>query len=313
MHATSARLRLTAALAVLAAAFAPPSDARGQTPGREPAVVEISASTRAAALGHAFQLGAPDADVIFYNPALVERAAGSMMGGVHVLGDGALGFTLSAARSWFGGGVGLGLQVLEYDAPGAGRRAGGLDPLVADGGSGTADLAASLAVARTLLGFRVGVVGKVVAQRFADFRQASGSLDVGLAHEVGPLTAGLSVRNLGPDRPLAPEGDVPQPRLVTLGVGGYGQQVGPLDLGLAAAVTLRDDEEVVVGGGLEIGYWPVIGRTFVFRAGARTVPEGDASPLTLGASYRGDELVLSWAWQGVDDLDGVHRFSVGWR
>lgn len=313
MHSTPARPRLPATLAVLVAALASPSDGRAQTPGREPVVVEIPASTRAAALGDAFQLGAPDADVVFYNPALVERAAGSTMGGIHVLGDGALGFTVSTARSWFGGGVGLGLQVLEYEAPGPGLRPGGPDPLVVGGGSGTADVAASVAVARTLLGFRVGVVGKVVAQRFRDFRQASGSVDVGLAHEVGPLTAGLSVRNLGPDRPLAPEGDVPQPRLVTLGVGGYGQQVGPLDLGLAAAVTLRDDEEVVVGGGIEVGYWPVIGRTFVFRAGARTVPEGDASPLTVGASYRGDEIVLSWAWQGVDDLEGIHRFSVGWR
>jgi hypothetical protein len=302
--------KIVRSAAVLSALAAPVA---GQTPGLEPAVVEIPGSTRAMALGHAYPLGAADSDVLFYNPALLGRAAGSMMAGAHLLGDEALAFSLSSARSWYGGSVGLGLQVLQYGSPGPGNRGGGLDPLVDPAGEGVSEISASLGVARELFGFRVGVAAKVVDQRWPDFRQATGSFDVGIAHGLGPLTAGLSVQNLGPDRALASDREVPQPRRITLGVGDYGQRVGPLDLGVAAAATLREDEELIFGGGLEVGYWPVIGRTFVLRVGARSVPEGDASPLTAGASYWGDDLILSYAWQAMDDLDGVHRISVGWR
>ena len=55
-----------------------------------------------------------------------------------------------------------------------------------------------------------------------------------------------------------------------------------------------------------VGYYPVTGRTFVVRAGGRTVPEGEASPLTLGASYWGDSLVLEYAFQPVDDQSVFH-------
>ena len=78
-------------------------------------------------------------------------------------------------------------------------------------------------------------------------------------------------------------------------------------------MTRRADGEWVVGGGLEFGYWPVRGRTFVARIGARTIPEGEASPLSLGGSFWGDDLVVDYAFQPVDGTDGVHRITLGWR
>ena len=302
-----------ATLLVLATTATGAPGLRAQTPGHEPAVVEVPSSTRAMALGHAYQVDAPDADAIFYNPALLGAAAGSVMAGVHFLGDRALGFTLSTARDWFDGSVGVGLQFLEYGSPGAGLRAGGLDPVVAEGPESAAEAAATLGLSRTLFGFRVGVAGKVVAQRFPDYRQTSGALDVGIARGVGPFRAAVAVRDIGPDRRVARDREAPQPLRTILSLGGYGQQVGPLDVGFATALTVRNDEEVLFGGGLEVAYWPVIGRTFIVRVGGRTVPEGDALPLTFGAAYHGDELVLSWAYQDMDDLDDVHRISVGWR
>jgi hypothetical protein len=120
------------------------------------------------------------------------------------------------------------------------------------------------------------------------------------------------VRNLGPERSL--DGvDVRLPTDVTLGWGGYGRPLGPLDLGAAAALGRRADGEVVFGGGLELGYWPVQGRTFVARVGVRNVPEGEASPVTFGGSFWGDRLVLEYAFQPVDDADGLHRVTLGWR
>lgn len=297
---------------LLAGAALTPGPVRGQTPHREPLVVELPVGSRATALGGAYQLGAPDPDVLFHNPALLDRASGMMLG-VQRLGSTALGFTASAATAWFGGAVGVGMRAVEHGTAEPGGREGGLDPLIRGDGSGGSDLAGSVGYALTVAGLRVGAAGTLVAQRWAEVRSVTASVDVGLAHDVGPLMAGLSVRNIGPDRDIGPQDDVPQPLEVTLGLGGYGRPVGPLDVGGAVAVTRRDDGEILVGGGLELGYWPIVGRTFVARIGGRSVPEGSALPVTLGGAYWGDDLVLEYAWQPMDDLDGVHRISVGWR
>jgi hypothetical protein len=66
--------------------------------------------------------------------------------------------------------------------------------------------------------------------------------------------------------------------------------------------------------GLEVGYWPVNGRTFVGRVGYRYRSDDfTACPLTFGAAFLGDNISLEYAYQGFDDGDPSHRFSVGWR
>lgn len=289
-----------------------PSALAAQTAGREPALVELPVGARSVALGHAYQVGDADPDAVFHNPALLGRSEGVMLGYTR-FGDGGVGLSLSHARSWLGGRIGVGVRALEAGSPGPGARRGGVDPLLDRGSPGVGELSASLAYARTLFGVRLGVTGRLVDQRFDEARNAAASFDVGVAHELGPLSAALAVRNIGPDRDLGGDEEIPQPLLVTLGVGGYGEPVGPLDLGFAASLSVRDDGEVEGGGGLEIGYWPIQGRTFVLRIGGRHVPEGEASPLTLGASFWGDDLVLAYAFQPVDGLDDVHRITVGWR
>lgn len=289
-----------------------PASAGAQTPEREPLVVEIPASARAVGLGHVFQLDASDSDVIFFNPALLSASGGFALG-AHRFGDASTALTASASTGWYDGVVGVGLRTLEYGTDrAAGERPGGIDPLLQDGQRAVSELVAVVAYGRELFGVRVGGAAKVVTQRFGSDEEIRGSFDVGVASRVGPFQAGLSVRNLGPDRVIdGTEAD--QPRTVTLGVGGYGQPVGPFDLGLASAVSVRADGEVVVGGGIEVGWWPIIGRTFMARVGARNVPEGDAFPVTFGGSFRGDDLVVDYAYQPVDDADGVHRITLGWR
>jgi hypothetical protein len=283
----------------------------GQTPGRQPAVVELPSSTRAMGLGHAFQ-AAPDADAVFYNPALASRARGFGLG-VHWLTPAARAFTASAATAWFDGGVAIGLQGLEYgtDHP-AESRAGGLDPLLADGTTAVSELAATLAYGRDLLGFRVGVAGRLLDQRIGALRRQHLAADVGLARSLGPGTIAVALRHVGDTDDDATGGWEP-PTDLTLGWSAFGRPVGPFDLGLATAVTRRDDGEFLYGGGVELAYWPLRGRTFVARIGGRNVPEGDASPLTLGGSFWGDALILDYAFQPVDGTDGVHRITVGWR
>lgn len=288
-----------------------PATSTAQTPGGEPAVVELPSSTRAMGLGHAFQAG-PDPDGVFYNPALASRARGFALG-VHMLTSAARGYTVSAATPWLGGGVAVGLQAMEYGADhGLGQRAGGVDPILADGGTGVSEMAATLAYGRDVFGIRTGLSGRLLDQRFGPVRRQALVLDVGLAHSLGPGTLALAARHLGGEEDGA-AGRSDPPTDVTLGWSAWGQPVGPLDLGVATSVTRREDGEVLYGGGIELGYWPVRGRTFVVRMGGVSVPEGEASPLTFGGSFWGDALVLDYAFQPVDGTDGVHRVTVGWR
>lgn len=282
-----------------------------QSAGHEPAVVELPASARAMGLGGAFQLGAPDSDIVFHHPALSERAAGMMLG-YQRYGGAATGMTLSAGAGWLDGGVAVGLQALEYGSAGPGLREGGLDPILAGGEKGAGELVATLAYARPVGPVRLGVAGKLVGQRIGEARDTRGAIDVGVAREVGSLWLALSARNLGPAYAL--DGvEAPQPEEIRLGAGGYGRPVGPLDVGLAATVARRADGEWTGGGGVELGYWPVRGRTFVVRVGGRRVPEGGASPVTFGGSFWGDDLVVEYAFEPVDGRDGVHRVALGWR
>ena len=293
-----------------------PSGLGAQEAGSALRVLRLPASARAMGLGDAYMMNAEASDAVFYHPALVEGAEGF---GVEVQswsGE-ATSASASAAGAWFGGSVAVGLQTLQYGVPGAelAELPGSHDLLFAPGDEPASERVATVAVARELGGFRVGVSGKLLEQRVAGERDATGAVDLGLATDLGPLVAAVSVQNLGPELGL-PSGDVALPRRWSVGVGAYGRPVGPLDVGVTGS--LRYDEaweELIAAGGLEVGYWPVRGRTFVGRVGVRSVPQGDASPVSLGFAFWGDDLVLEWAWQpfgGAVD-EGTHRFGIGWR
>ncbi len=290
-------------------------EAGAQTPGREPAILEIPAGARAMGLGMALQLGSSDPDLAFTHPALVQRLSG-MQAGHTRFGTAATAYSLSAATDWFGGGVALSVRTLDYRGPvqGAGTRSGGLDPLLLDDGNapGVSESAATVTWGRSLFGVALGVSGRLSTQRFDGSSVTAGTVDVGAARPLGRLQVALTARNLGRDPELNGEG-LELPQEWVLGAGTYGRPLGPLDVGGAAQVTRRDDGEFIYGGGLEVGYWPIRGRTFVGRVGFRSVPEGEASPVTFGGSFWGDALVLDYAFQPVDGADGIHRISVGWR
>jgi len=308
-------MRPLSRLTLFAAALLAPASIAAQAPGHVPLILELPASTRAMAQGDAFAMAGRSPDAVFYHPALLQGASGFGLE-VQTWGSGASAAAASAAMAWYGGTVAIGLQTLQYGAPVADVRAlpGGQDALFQLGPVPSSERVASVGFGWRMLGVRVGLVGKLVEEHISDERDATGAVDVGTASSLGPLTVALSVQNLGPDMGFA-SGTAPLPRRVTLGVGGYSRPVGPLDVGFSgAAVTRRADGKVVVGAGLDVGYWPIIGRTFIARVGVRSVPEGGGSPVTFGFAYQGDNLVLQTAYERFADLDeATWRFGVGWR
>ncbi len=280
-----------------------PAVAGAQAGTAVPRVLELPASTRAMALGDAYMMNARHADALFYHPALLTDAGGFGLD-VQRWGTAGTASAASAAMEWFGGGVGVGLLTLQ---------SGGEADLFDPSSSPASERVAVVGYARELFGLSVGVAGKWVEARSGGARDAAALVDVSVGTEVGPLRAALTAQNLGGvitlDRVRRE-----RPDRVRFGLGAYGQPVGPLDLG-ATLSAVYDGEGVTPALGLEVGYWPVVGRTFVARVGLRD-PEGDAeSPLSVGFAYWGDNLVLEWAFQPVDEAaaSGTHRFGVRWR
>lgn len=307
------RTSLSAALvALVAGAALGPYPVVAQAPDRGPVVANLGFGARAQGLGGAFQPGEADPDAVFVNPALAAMAGGFGLGWQRFDTEGTA-LSLSTARDWFGGGIFGGVQMLDWaGGDGPGTHSGGVDPLLAEGGPGATDMALTLGYGRSLFGLRAGVSARYLLQRSGPSNAAALAVDLGLAHRVGPGWLHLAGRNLGGPTTWG-EREVDLPTEIGLGWGAYGRPLGPLDLGAAVDVTRRADGEWLVGGGLEFGYWPVRGRTFVARVGAHSIPEGEANPFTLGGSFWGDDLVLDYAFQSVDGTDGIHRITLGWR
>ena len=303
--------RFTALVASLGLACAAPLS--GQTSGALPRILELPASTRAMALGDAYMMNAGHADVIFYHPALLTGARGFGLD-IQRWGTASSAVTVSAAREWYGGGVGIGVQTLQFGGPAAGGAAApaGQDHLFELGPVAVSERVATVGYAREIIGIDFGVTTKLVEERVGGARDATVLFDAGVSTSLGPFTAGLTYQNVGQDLTLSRDA-VPRPERLTLGMGAYGRQLGPLDYGVTGAVT-RAGGETIPAAGVEVGYWPVRGRTFVGRVGVRRVPDGDASPMSLGFAYWGDNLVLDWAFQPIDGPEsGTHRFGVRWR
>ncbi|MDP2956938.1 MAG: hypothetical protein Q8N53_11005 [Longimicrobiales bacterium] len=323
------RLRAAVAAAALLAVLAP-TPAVTQVRGVLPKVLTLPASTRAMALGNAYQPTARHADGLFYNPALLVGSTGF---GIEIQqwSHESSSATAAAAGPWLGGGVAIGLQSLQFSQPST-SAPDGQDHLFASGRVAVSERVATVGYARKLFGVELGGAAKLAEVRLGGARSTVALVDLGAARGVGPFVVGLAVKDLG-ERPFDAEDDgegeggdregekegegegegADSPRIV-LGAGAYGQPVGIFDLGLSAAVSHGDDR-TSVGGGVELGYWPVNGRTFLVRLGAQSVPSGsDASPLTFGFAFWGDDLRLEWAYQDFGASgSGTHRFGVSWH
>lgn len=295
---------------VFFAAFATPLSVSAQAAGILPRVNQLPASTRAMGMGDSYAASSGHADAVFYHPALVANASGFGID-LQRWGANSSSMALSAATQWFGGGTAIGLRTLQYSAFGSGALVApaGQDDLFGLGSVPVSERVATIAHAREMFGLDLGVAVDLVDERVGTARQNVALLDVGAATEIGPLDVAFTVHDIG-GKPVIDDGA--QPAKYVLGAGTYGRPTGIFDLGFAAHVGL-DEDDVVYGGGVELGYWPIQGRTFVARAGFQSRAEGsNARPVTFGFAFWGDDVTVEWAWRpygGGADEGGSHRFG----
>lgn len=257
------------------------------------AVLNVTTNARVAALGGAFVLSVAESEAIFYQPGLTDGARGFSLSRAW-LGD-ASAISVSGAGEWFGGGLGVGVQAFS-----AGSRG---------------EQVASLAYGRsTMFGFRVGAVAKVADQSDAGGHETYGLADVGIARALGPAVLGLAARNLGPDPNFA-AGEGRMPTVVTFGAATRTRPIGPFDFLLTARTSFPRDGDFTFGGGAELAYWPISGRTFTARIGFVDGDDSATDPLTFGGGFAGDRITIDYAFQaGEGGSSGdLHRVTLRWR
>lgn len=303
--------RAPLATLILAMAIAPAS-ATAQDGSTQFQSASVATGARALSLGGAASPGGADADAVFIHPALANSTGGIRLG-YSSFSEGARGLSLATGTAWFGNAIHLSVRSLDYDLISSGGTGPvvpeGLDGLITPPGSSgepVSETAATLTVGREFAGFQVGISGRsILQQKNGSERRSVQSVDLGLARRLGPATVAVSGRNLGN------AGDLPGEAV--FGLGSQAIPLGPLDVAVAAQVRALDGGDVSGGGGLEVGYWPIQGRTFVARIGIRDGAGDVVSPWSFGAAFQGDELRLEWAWVPVEDARGFHRITLGWN
>ncbi len=293
----------------------PVAAVHAQSDGNAPLTLELPASTRALALGGAFALSGATADGLFYNPALVNTARGFGVDVQRYRSTGTLG-TVSAARALGSGGLAMGLQVLSFGMLGGTAISvpDNADALLQNGPIGASEIVGTLGYARVIKGFRVGVAGKVIEQRIGNARDGTVGLDIGVVRRFFGITWGISGQNIGRGLTTGTGGlVVPLPHRLTFGASTSSRPLGPLDVLATAAVSRRRDGEIIPAGGIEISWWPVIGRTFTGRIGVRRVPDDGGSAITIGAAFTSDTFTFEYALEEFEAPGASHRFGVRWR
>jgi hypothetical protein len=275
-----------------------------------PVVVQVPVSARAAGMGNAYLLSAPDADAIFYNPALLDSARG-ISASLSRFGSGSQRLSAAAGFDWWDGALSFGITSLSYGAGStdAGAFIDGEAGLWEHGSTTASEQVATVSYAQTLFGFRVGGAAKLIDQRRADERHVSGAADLGVARTLGPVTLGFSAQNLGRS-PEFDAIDAKLPATLTVGAATRSRPVGPLDISLAGSSSWIRKDLHTAGGGIEMSDWPINGRTFTARVGYRWIEESAVTPMTLGVGFTGDVIGIDYAFEAVDGGRATHLITL---
>jgi hypothetical protein len=299
--------RLRGALAAAGLAAAPALTAAQE--GTAPLALRVPASVRATAMGNAY-VAARGSDVVFANPAAVRLVAGLSLsaaryGSASTLGTGATATAIGRV------GLAVGVQWLEYAANGA-FPASPRD-LTERRMVDAASLAVTAALSYPVRGFRVGAAVKYVEERPGAIRVGGTAVDLGLQRDLGRVTTGLAVRNLGSSLSIGAL-TAEAPTQVALGVMTTRVPLGVwFDLIGATEVTWERDGDLAPAAGFELAYLPLEGWQVALRAGARrveTAGETHPLPVALGGGVTLDRVTVEYAWEPYRGRGAVHRVGL---
>ncbi|HUF26229.1 MAG TPA: hypothetical protein VMM18_04515 [Gemmatimonadaceae bacterium] len=273
-----------------------------------PLVLALPGGARAQSLGGA-GVALSDHESIFDGPAQLAIARGAGVA-VQRYGGASTYAAMSAAMAFFGGGVGIGVQWLDFwRASEPLFETGGEPDLLERGDDLASDVTAMLGYARTVRGFRVGLLARYVGVRHTE-RGGTFAADLGVARTIAFTTIALSAQHLGQRLTVADQ-RIDLPRRYTLGVA---TRAYPLhawfDITAAAAIPVLEDGTVLPGGGIELSYVPIEGVSITGRVGARAVRRGTESPYTAGASAGFDGIFVEYAYQQFEVPGSAHRIGI---
>ena len=280
-----------------------------QAAGFGPIVLQLPASTRAIGFGNAY-VAVRDPEAVFYNPAQLGVRPGVAIS-VERYGSASTAGALASTYVFGRFGFGIGAQMLDFRAASAGYpgAAPNGEQLGKDGPVTASSLVAATALEMAYKGIRWGLTGKFAEDRAANGRDGVLLADLGAAKEIGPVTAGVTIQNLGAGPEMLGT-SAALPTRGILGVSGAGLPVGPLDMAASVALSVRRGGRVSPAGGVEFGYTPIEGVTFAGRLGAR-LPEKDAeSPVTLGATFTFDRVSIDYAFEPYQGNGDGHRLGL---
>jgi hypothetical protein len=293
--------RIAAVLALAASAGA----ASGQGHPLAPVVLQLPGGTRALAMGNT-DIGGRDDDVLFYNAAQLAIARGTSLSAEWYTHANTL-TTFSTTLPFASGGLGVGIQSLQYSAAGAAPAT--VSALATSGAVPGSGFVLAAGYAQRLFGTRVGVITKLVDDELGSYRDMRSAFDAGVARDMLQGTFGLTVQNLG-EAMRTPVGRVPMPTRTTLGYQAGGLAVGPLDLAAAGALTVTRGRSVGGGLGAELSYGWIDGYTVSVRGGARLPSEGTQGHLTTGIGLAADRLTLEYALDAGRMGQTAHRVGL---
>ena len=318
------RILLPAALCVaLISAVVEAQAPRTQMSETGPLVLRLPGSARALALGGAYPGFSPDADAIFYNPALLQTVTG-LSASAQLYGSSGRLYTFSGAN---GTGFGVGVQFLDYQvfrvAPGSdiGSPFGLSDDPDANSRAGQGEFSASLGYMRNFFGrLRVGAALKW-ARHLAD-EESAGIAGFDLGSSYNPfnwLNVSLSVQNVAGSLKL-PATEYDPPTRVALHATSRAFPIGALDLAVAGRVNGGPDEDVRGSLGTEVSYWPFSGLTFALRGGVKigtgkyesvhlTEPI-EEMPFALGGGVSWGRVSVDYALEPYKNAAHAHRIGL---
>ena len=99
------------------------------------------------------------------------------------------------------------------------------------------------------------------------------------------------------------------PTRATIGYAAAGP-VGPLDVAISTAVSVRRGGRVSPAGGVELGYLPIDGVSFAGRIGGRLPEKNAESPVTLGASFTFDRISVDYGFEPYQGKGSGHRVGL---